>query len=89
MCLFPLHTYIAFKPTNTGCYIPWSSDTPRHTKVGWFIGELVRALRICSHKVYFNICTAFFIRRLKRLDYPTVAFSPLPRQWGDRRCYLG
>ena len=82
-----LITAVFFKPTHTCCYIPCSSNHPRSIKLGWIKGEVVRFLRICSHKVFFDICVAYLRGALKRLGYPKFAYDPLPLTWHDKRHY--
>ena len=79
---------VYFKPTHTCCYIPWSSNHPRSTKMSWIKAEIIRFLRICSHQIYFQHCTSFLVGALKRLGYPAYAFDPLPISWQRRSRYL-
>ena len=79
MGIFPFTSCIAFKPINTGCHIPWSSNTPRHIKVGCFSGELVRALRIFSHPIDFDMGAQFWVGCMQPLSYPALVYEPLPQ----------
>ena len=85
--LVPLTTCVYFKVTNTASYIPWSSDQPRRTKVGWVRGEGIRALRLCTHEKYFDLC----VRRIQlaciRLGYPQKVIDPFPVGWLEKPAY--
>ena len=77
-----------FKSTNTASYIPWGSNTPRHTKLGWVKTELVRYLRTNSHPHFFYACVRRLHLATARLHYPKRVLNPLPVDWGDRDKYL-
>ena len=77
-----------FKSTNTASYIPWGSNTTRHTELGWVKIELVRHLRTNSHAHFFYACVKRVRLAVPRLHYPKTVLSPLPIIWTDREQYM-
>ena len=77
-----------FKPTNSATYIPWSSNTPRGTKLGWRRGEGVRFLRTNSHERYFLAAVKRMNGACRRLGYPKTLCSSLPVSWSEKDRYM-
>lgn len=85
---YPLRTTIYYKASNSCSYIPWKANVPRHIKVGWVKGELIRYLRVCSEEYYFECCAKRLEGAIRRLGYPQAVWKPLPLTWADRHRYL-
>jgi len=88
LCLSPLRYAVFWKPTNHSLYIPWSSAVPRHTKLGWVKGELIRCIRGCNQKEFFDLCVTRLRQAVTRLGYPKSVLDPLPISWAERPVYL-
>jgi hypothetical protein len=88
LTLNPLRYGVGFKPTQKGTYIPWNSNNPPAHKLGWIRGELIRFLRLSSHKEFFNNAVERLILILKKLGYPRRTYEPLPVLWENRAYYL-
>ena len=77
-----------FKPTKSATYIPWSSNTPRGTKLGWRRGEEVRFLRTDSHERYFLAAVKRMNGACHKLGYPKTLCSSLPVSWSEKDRYM-
>ena len=84
----PLRTSIYFKATHSCSYIPWSGNTPRHTKEAWLKAECVRYLRVCSHQNFYNVCVARLRGAITRLNCPKSVAYHFQIPWQARSRYL-
>jgi hypothetical protein len=83
---FSIHTKVYQKPNNAYQYVPFLSQHPNATKIGFIKGELIRYKRICSQRSDYEEIRSLFWRRLRARGYPIdfllpiFALSPTPNR---------
>ena len=85
--LLPLQHHTHFKEMHS-TYVPWNSNVPRGTIIGWITGECIRHLLRCSHRPYYQAVLRRMQRFVARMKYPKHPWERFPIMWDQRHRYV-